>query len=336
MTPKKYLVLLCSTFLFFTSCEKYNQIDNTGIIKTPYVLYTGGLDGQMHKTNDANYFDKLLPVAEFPIRQIITADTNILILRKDCYVSDDNGLAFNKTNTNCLDFYDDFYSYFRPNQMLYDESEEKVYLCTKGGLLESSDFGKTWGASPLGGTPISVIEDDNGDLYAIENSATISKRTAGVGGWAAVAPGASTLAAGNHYYLTSFNGKIVATDYEGNNGVWESSNGGADWAKLSGVSGNGRYILFANQPFGTDDLFIGRDSAGLFKLVDSGFEPSGTGIPWYAKIGFVEGKRIVYRTGEAKDFLFCATDVGLYVSESGGDDWQLARPGTAVRYSTLK
>lgn len=336
MTPKKYLVLLCSTVLFFTACEKYNQIDNTGIIRTPYVLYTGGLDGQIHKTNDANYFTKLSAISPFPIRQIITADTNILVLRKDCYVSDDNGLAFNKTNTNCLDFYDEFYSYFRPNQMCYDESEQKVYLCTKGGLLESADFGKTFGPSPLGGTPISVIEDDNGDLYAIENSATISKRTAGVGGWGLVAPGASPLSPGNHFYLSSFNGNLIATDYEGTAGVFESSNGGADWTKLGGVSGSGKHILFTNQPEGTSDLFMGRDSSGLFKLVNGNFESSSAGIPWYAKVGFVEAKRIVYRTGETKEYLFCATDVGLYVSESGGDDWSIARPGASVQYSTLK
>lgn len=336
MTPKKYLVLLCATVLFFTSCDKTEPPSNSGLIVTPYVLYTGGLDGQMHKTNDANYFTKLLAIAQHPIRQIITADTNILVLRKNCYVSDNEGKALNVTNSNCLDYYDEFYRYFRPNQMCYDKSERKVYLCTKGGLLESADLGKTFGPSPLGGTPVSVVEDDNGDIYAMENSATISKRTAGVGGWAAVTPGGSTLNPGNNYYLSSYDGKLVATDYEGTAGIAESTNGGVDWTKYGSVSGNGRKILFTNQPDHTDDLFMGRDSMGLFKLVGTSFEPSGVGIPWYAKVGFVEGKRIVYRTGEPKNYLFCATDVGLYVSESGGADWYLARPGVAAEYSTLK
>ena len=335
MTSKKYLVLICSALLIFAACEKVPPINNADLIKTPYVLFTGGLDGQAHKTNDANYFTKLLAIAQHPVRQIIVADTNIILLRKHCYVSDDEGRAFNATNTNCLDFYDEFYRYYRPNQMCYDASEKKVYLCTKGGLMESTDLGKTWNPSPLAGTPISVVEDDNGDIYSIQNSATINKRTGGVGAWNAVTPGSSTLGAGSHYYLSSYDGKLIATDYEGVQGVSESTNGGADWTKIGGVVGNGRNILFTNQPDGTTDLFIGRDSAGLFKLVGGSFEFSGVGIPATAKVGFVEHKKIVYRTDEIKHYYFCATDVGLYVSESGGADWYLARPGVAAEYSTL-
>ncbi len=335
MTSTKYLVLLCSLLIIFSSCEKYNQLDNTGIVKTPYVLYAGGLDGQLHKTNDANYFQKLFPVDGVPVRQIIVADSNILYLKKNCYVSDDQGRAFNVTNTNTLPFVDLFYRYFMPNQMIYDKSEKLVYLCTNSGLLQSNDLGKTFSATSLGINPASVTELENGDIIAIQDASNIYVRTGGVLGWTQVTAGSSTLAAGNKYYLSSYGATLVATDYDGVLGSYFSVNGGADWTKYDGVSGNGRAILFVNNPKGSTDLFLGRDSTGLFKLdpTTATFEPSGAGIPWYAKVQFVEGKTLVFRNDVKRFYLFCATDAGLYVSESGGADWSLARPG---EYSTLQ
>ena len=335
MTPKQYLVLISTILIVFTSCEKYNQIDNTGIVRTPYVLYVGGLAGSMHKTNDANYFQKLFPIDDRPVRQIITADTNILYLKGNCYVSDDEGRAFNVCNTNALPYYDLFYKYYLPNQMIYDKSANKVYLCTTGGLVESSDLGKTFTNSGTGITPVSVSELANGNVYCIQNDATIYTRPGGTGAWSQVAPGTSLLAAGNTYYLSSFGNTLVATDYEGALGSYYSTNGGVDWTKYTGVSSNGRYILFVNNPAGSTDLFLGRDSMGLFKLdvASNSFVASGTGLPWYAKVQFVEGKKLVFRTGTIRYYLFCATDVGLYVSESGGEDWRLVRPG---EFSTLQ
>jgi hypothetical protein len=342
MTKRPSLVWICLFVLVITSsCEKYNQIDNTGIVRTPYVMYIGGILGSLHQTNDVNYYKPLHPFDDATIRQVITADSNILYLKGNCYVSDDDGRAFNVTNTNARPYYETlFKKYFIPHQMLYDESQRLVYLCVNGGLDQSSDLGKTFAGSTLGSSPTSIIELDNDDIFAIQDDATIHVRSGGVGAWNQVAPGASTLAAGTNYFLSSLGNTLIATDYEGELGCFYSTNGGADWTKYGGVSGNGKNILFVNaveNNQGGQDVFLGRDSLGLFKLNQGSgsFEASSTGIPWFAKVHYVESKKIVFRTGVERYFYFCATDVGLYMSEqeSAGSDWRLVRPG---EYSTLQ
>lgn len=343
MMPKQYLVWICAILLLASSCEKHPGIDNTGVVRTPYVLMVGGLDGTIRKSNDINYFPRLNGndgPDNTPIRQIITADTNILFLKGNCYVSDDNGRAFNLTNSNARPYYDAFYKYFLPHQMMYDLSERKVYLCVNGGLQESSDLGKTFAPSPIGISPTSVTELDNGDLFAIQDGANVYTRTGGVGAWTQVTPGSSTLAAGTNYYLSNFGNVLVATDYEGSLGCFFSTNGGADWTKYGGVSGNGRYILCVNgidNMSGGMDLFMGRDSMGVFRLDETAgaFEAASKGIPWYAKIQYIEGKKVVYRNGLTRYFYFCATDVGLFLSEedSRGAEWRQVLPG---EFSTLQ
>lgn len=344
MRSKQFAVWISLILILATSsCEKYPPRDNTGLVVTPYVLYLGGLDGVIFESNDISYFDRINGNAgpdNIAIRQIITADTNILLLKQFCYVSDDDGRAFNLTNSNPLPYYDNFYKYFLPHQMIYDKSEEKVYLCVNGGLDESSDFGKTFAPSPIGATPTSVIELDNGDLFAIQDNANIYRRTNGVGPWSAVAAGSSGLAAGSNYYLTSMGNTLIATDFEGVQGVYFSTNGGADWTKYGGTIGNGQAILCVEScenKDGSMDLFMGRDSMGVFKLDQNSnsFEASSSGIPWYAKIHDIVCKKVVYRTGEERYFYFCATNVGLFLSEddSAGDAWRIIKEGD---FSTLQ
>jgi hypothetical protein len=338
MKSTRYILIAIVLILSFSACEKYNEINNIGTVKTPYVLYVGGLTGSLHKTNDGIYFDRLFPVDNSAVRQVITADTNLLYLKQNCYLSDDEGKAFNIVNNHARDYVDYFNNYYQPSQMLYDASSKIVYLCTKTGLEKSTDFGRTFvpesnfaaGASL---NPVSIIEVDKGDLYAIQDATKISKLTGGTGNWTAVAQ-TTALPSTNPsiWYLSKSKDTVVAADFDGVDGVYYSVDGG-DWKKYSGLVGNGRNILFANQPFGSNNLFVGRDSAGLFKANGVSFVPKSTGIPWYARIQYVEGKRVIYRTDVAKYYLFCATDIGLYISESDGDDWRKVREGN---FSTLK
>lgn len=337
MQLSKISIIALLIIFTFSACEKYNQVDNSATVKTPYVLYIGGLTGSFHKTNDGKYFDPLFPIDNSPVRQIITADSNLLYLKKNCYVSEDEGKAFNLCNDHARAYYDLFYNYFVPNQMHFDASEKIAYLCTATGLERSTDLGKTfapvanWAGGPI--TPISITELDNGDLYIIQDGNTISKLTGGTGNWTAVAQSTTALPSANPaiWYLTHVGDTLVAVDYDGVDGLYYSTDA-ATWKKYSGVLGNGRNILFANKPYGSANFFIGKDSAGLYRTNGTSFSASGTGLPWFAKVQYVEGKRVVYRTDIAKYYLFCATDVGLYVSESDGDDWRLIRAGN---YSTL-
>ena len=96
-----------------------------------------------------------------------------------------------------------------------------------------------------------------------------------------------------------------------------------------------RRILFANQPEFSDNFYVGIDSGGMYRLDGTNFyfTTTGAGIPWSARVSYVEGKRIIYRTDVVRKYLFAATDLGLYISETGGTDWRLLHNGS---YSTLR
>ena len=319
-------------------CKKYNQVDNSGTVKVPYILYIGGNYGTLHKTNDALNFNTLFPTDYSTVRQVVAADTMLLYLKDKFYFSRNQGLAFQQSNDHPRDFVDLFYKYFIPNQAVYDAGEKYLYLCTKTGLEKSADNGVTfapetnWAASPPPSPkPTSITQLDNGNLYFIQDSANVYEKKPG-GAWTLVANVKPLTHDTSVWYVAHQNNTLIAIDYSGKYGVCSSTDGGVNWTVCTGLPKN-RRVLFGNGTVSVNNsFFVGLDSGGLYRLNGTAFSASGNSIPWYAKVQFVVGKKVVYRTDVERYYHFCATDVGLYVSENDGLDWRLLRQGA---YSTL-
>ncbi len=334
--------------LFFGSCQKYNQIDNSSTVKTPYVLFIGGYNGTLHKTNDALYFNTLFPTDNSIVRSVVVADTMLLYLKQNFYFSRDEGRSFKNSNGGGnVPYIDQFYKYFIPNGALYDKVEKRVYLCTNTDgnkttnldLKVSTDNGENfsnetnWAIGSSTIYPTSITQLKNNDLYIIQDSANIYKKI-GTGSWTQVIQADSNMLPTDTttWYLAHKGDTLIAIDFNGKAGVWYSTNGADDWYKCTGMP-KSRKILFGNQASGNDVFYIGYDSAGLYRLEGNTFKATSAGIPWYAKVGFVEGKTVIYRTDRTRTYLYCSTDQGLYISETNGLDWRLLRSGT---YSTLR
>jgi hypothetical protein len=326
-------------------CKKYNGIDNASTVKTPYVLYIGGFNGTLHKTNDGTYFNTLFPTDNSTVRQVIVADSVLLYLKRFFYHSKDEGRSFKMSTNLPVTFLNTVFNYFIPNSALYNPADRKVYLCTTTGLQVSEDLGVTFSPetnwlSPAPNPPgpaspkWSITLRDNGLMYLMIDSATQYKKVNSSTGWELVTQSANFPLPTNstNWFVSSTHDTLLAIDYFGNQGSYYSVNDGAEWNYCGGLPTQGKRVLFANEAFGANACYIGLDSAGLYRLKGNIWEPVGAGIPWNAKVSFVEGKRIVYRTGVVRYYLFCATNVGLYVSEIGGNDWRLLREGN---YSTL-
>ncbi|MBK6329827.1 MAG: hypothetical protein IPL09_02275 [Bacteroidetes bacterium] len=337
----KILIQLFIAFaLIFSisSCQKYNQIDNTRTIKTPYTLFIGTYNGAVYKTNDALYFSTLRFIDNSTIRQLIVADSNIIEIKQNCYYSKDDGKSFKDSKLDVLDFLDPFYKYYIPNPAVYDRVEKKVYLCTKNGLTVSTDLGATfnpetnWSPNPPANNlnMRSLTQLDNGTLYLMGDSANQYYKQ-GTGNWTLVAP-TTTLPRDTIWYVSHSHDTLFAIDFYNKSGVYYSVNLGVDWKACTGLPKN-KEILFGNRPFGSEAFYVGLDSGGLYRLNGTTFQSTGAGIPWWAKVSYVEGKRIIYRTDVMKYYLFCATDLGLYISESSdGKDWKVIKTGL---FSTL-
>ncbi|MBL7765823.1 MAG: hypothetical protein JNJ58_07015 [Chitinophagaceae bacterium] len=324
--------------IFLNACQKFNQIDNSSTVKTPYVLYIGGFNGTLHKTNDALYFNTLFPTDNSCVRQIVVADTNLLYLKQNFYFSKDDGKSFKRSNDHPIGFMDLFYKYYLPNSSLYDQVEKRVYLVTNNALEYSTDLGENFSVetnfdTPPAGPPTSITQQNNGLLYLMIDSANQYKKS-GTGQWTQVLQtSADRLPTDTTtWYIAHTHDTLIAIDFNGKAGVWYSTNEGTDWFACGGQPKN-RKILFGNEAYGSGTFFIGFDSAGLYRLDGTTFNATSAGIPWYAKVSYVEGKRVVYRTDVTRYYMFAATDQGLFISETNGFDWKLLRSGN---YSTLK
>gem|GEM_PF-2074477 len=320
----QHLAFILLTFLIaFSGCKKYNQIDNAATIVKPYVLYVGGYNGTVHKTNDGVYFNMLFPVDNSPVRQILTADSNLIYLKQNCYVSLDEGFAFNVVSTDAMPYVDLFYKKFLPNNLLFAPHNLKTYLCTNAGLVESIDDGESFANTGAPITPTSITKTDNDSIWGLDANIALMQSD-GFSAFTTVGQTTPLPTDTALWYLTHFGDEVFAVDFNGHAGVYRASAGGSEWTKVNGVAGTNRDIIFCNHPEGSKYLFLGRDSARLYRmdpLTSNAFAVSTTGIPAEAKVSYVEGKTQIYRTGDIKHFLYCATDVGLYRSEDDGDSW---------------
>ncbi len=333
------IVLFGLFLLGVTGCKKYNQVDNSGTVKTPYILYIGGYYGTLHKTNDALYFNTLFPTDHSTVRQVLAADTMLMYLKENFYFSRNEGAAFKESNNHPRNFEDLFYKYYIPNQSLYDNIDKTVYLCTNSGLEKSTDNGVTFSAETNWTLPIpsptviptSITQLENGNLYIIKDSDEIYEKKV-AGSWTKIAQATFLPKDTSTWYISHQNNNLVALDFSGKYGVAVSTDFGVNWTVCTGLPKN-RKILFGSQSLSVNNsFFAGLDSAGLHRLQGTTFSPSGNGIPWYAKVHFVVGKKVVYRTDVERYYHFCATNIGLYISENDGLDWRLLREGA---YSAL-
>lgn len=337
----KSIVLIFAISSLLIACQKYNQIDNSRTIKTPYTLFIGGYNGKMEKTNDALYFSTLFPIDGSTVRQVLVADTMLLRVMQNFYYSKDDGKSFKDSKLDVVDYIDKFYKYYIPNPAVYDRVEKKVYLCTKAGLVESSDFGASfqpvtnWTPATPSAAEIakfrSLTQTDNGTLYLVGDSINHYYKQ-GTGDWTKVNVTPDNIPRDTIWYVSHSHDTLFLIDFHGKYGVWWSNDIGVNWTKCTGLPSS-RKILFGNKPYGKENFYVGLDSGGLYRLNGTQFISSGAGIPWWAKVSFVEGKRIVYRTDVNQYYLFCATDLGLYMSQDAdGKDWKLIRQGN---FSTL-
>lgn len=335
------LVISLVSLIGLNSCDKYNQVDNSSTVKTPYVLYIGGYNGTLHKTNEGLYFNTLFPTDNSCVRQVLVADTNVLYLKKNLYVSKDEGKSFKMTSNEARNYVDEFYKYYYPNQMVYDKASKTIYFCSKNGLMVSTDLGETFSpelaanydvAPPATKIPNSITQLTNGNLYMMIDSSMQYKKI-GTGQWQQVLPDANLdIDKDTTWYIASTHDTLLAIDFFGKAGIRYSTDMGSTWGNVGGMP-KSRKFLFGNMAFGNETFYLGLDSGGLYRLNGTAFQATGAGMPWYAKVSYVEGKRVVYRTDRVRYYLFCATDHGLYISETNGLDWKLKYDG---KYSTLE
>jgi hypothetical protein len=338
---KMFLALACVSTLILGSCDKYNTIDNSATIKTPYSLLTGGTSGELFKSNNDKEFSQLFWSDGSFTHDILVADTNIIHVRNRIYVANGKSFPYSpvlKSNSTLVNDYVSLglndLGYKRVNTVLYDDARKHVYVCTKTGIELGLNNGATFSADPAKGAlniATSIVKLDNGNIYAYDNtvpgSGKFYERTPNstlnvVNAFTAKTGPSNT---GNPIWTLASNvNNLYAFCKFGYSKPKYSTDNGTTWLSTTGFADSTLLFMAKTCKF-NGVLYAANEKGGLYKLVGTNFVQINGGLPPGIRIYDIVGKRNVYRTDATKDYYYLATDLGLYKSEDNANNWVKVR-----------
>jgi len=90
------IVLLITLITSINSCKKVNGVDNDTVVETPFSLLFSDSAGAVYNSTDGKTISKTIFEADgYPCRAICVSYDNILLVKKNLYISTNNGLNFN-------------------------------------------------------------------------------------------------------------------------------------------------------------------------------------------------------------------------------------------------
>lgn len=328
------------------SCKRENGIDNNNVLQVPYALYAADAQGAIVKTNDGEVFTSTLPGDGRPLRALATSKSNVLLVKDSLFfVSKDNGFSF-------LPFTIDKFVmapniYWQQFFLLNTKKDNRIYLpsvISKYGLnlVFSDDNGSgryfntdtTWEGGDTARSFTSFTETDNGYVYAYSNSGSrfngarrLFMRKAKDSSWKSISTNlfpSPAIGTGDSFYLSHIGNTVVAADYGSRQGVFYSTDEGVTFKKYSGVPND---IMIYDTRAAFDKLMLAT-SKGIYLYGDNNsFTLSNTGLDVKTVAYSIATKENVYKNGVVKNFVFIATNTGIYRSEDKGLTWVKAKPG---------
>jgi hypothetical protein len=324
------IAIVALVTLAATGCKKENGIDNDNIIKKPYGLYAGEFLGALLNTNDGENYRTIFPSDGYPYRAITTSDENLLFVKANVHLSENNGNNFNPT-----------YLFASPvahwQTMILDvPSQDRVYLASNQStsIALSEDHGKTWVNETQWDTGIvasgitSFTELKNGVLFAhgmLNDS--IYRKDNRDDKWTWTNSNGLPAPGGGYFYLGHFNNALTLTDITGQNAVYYSVDSGKNWTKYNGLPV--RPLYASSSPF-DQVLLVGTDSMGVYRLENGVFIPSNNGLETNTSVFAFAAKENIYKNDASKKFVYIATNKGLYRSEDLGQNWARVKLGNFV------
>ncbi len=308
-------------------CKKESTlgIDNDKVVKTPYSLYAANDEGWLINTNDGETYSSIFPPDGYPPRLIITSGNNLLFLKDNLHLSANNGKNFNPVFTNVKKFPWQTMAYdFPGHKMLYITSN------TEKGISLSKDNGKTWEEDMAWEPNIPPVFDissfsglGNGVLFAYSNLNNVLFRKDNAGAnWTPVTMEGLFPVDGTEFYLTSNANTLFLTDYNGLGGVWFSEDEGLHWFAVGqGYLPGGHHYNCAASPNGGRTFLVGTDTAGVYRMDNGSFVPATGGLEKYTSVYSMAVKKNVYKNDVTRNYVFIATNKGIYRSEDNGQTW---------------
>ncbi len=318
--------------LCFQSCRKENGIDNNNVISTPYSLYLGDVLGSLENTNDGLGYKRIFPYDGISMRAITTSGNNVLFVKVNTHLSENNGENFNPVNFGTQNG--------SPYQsgILDVTAHNRIYLCTNPaigrGLQYSEDHGLTWandGNFQLPDTaiiqPTSLAQLKGGDLFLLSQNILGTRlfiRTAVGAAWKEVT--VNGLPGTGSFFLSRINDALIASCTTG--GIYYSLDRGRNWFPYNNLpTAQSIYATYA--PF--DQTMLTGTSDGVYRLASGDFVLSNNGLAPKTIVYSITAKSDTYKNQVIKQYVYIGTSTGLYRSEDLGQNWILMKDGDIRR-----
>ncbi len=338
---KSYLSYIGLAAVLFSatlqSCKKSDGINNNQVIETPYSLIYGDSSGAVYNTNDGVNVKPLLRTPDgFAARAICASGNNILMAKIHLFVSTDNGANFNAT-------YDTLNERGIIASCIYSSADQnRVYIASRMGrmgVFYSDTNGKqnTWVedsydvniTGTVSITSFTELQNNTMIGYDAINNRLFEKQNK-ADNWHEVTVN-TALPTGGTFSLSHVANTIVAVDYTGNNGAYYTTlgGGGVSWSGYIGLPHT--RLLSVAAPF-DQTLLIGTASGGVYRLNSGGvFTPANNGLATATSVNGITAKENIYVDVTApQQYVYLATNNGLYVSKDLGQNWALSQPGNIV------
>lgn len=309
-------------------CKKpSNGIDNNQVIVTPYSLFLADSSGVIYNTNDGINYKNLAFGADGSFtKALCTSGNNLLMVRADAYVRVGTNINFNPAGASLNPLA------FSQSLILDVPKFHRIYLAgtlSATGVSYSDSNGKegTWmpdNDDHITSKITSYTQLQNGTVvgYSDVNKQTFTV-TSTSARWNAVTVGTALPASGN-FFISHLQNMLVAADWTGANGVWYSTNMGADWTAFTGIPN----IPIASMCSAFDQsLLVGTYGGGVYRLTanSTSFNVANSGLGSNLKVMGITTKYDVYKNGSIKQYVFLATNEGIYKSEDLGLTWVLIK-----------
>lgn len=132
------------------------------------------------------------------------------------------------------------------------------------------------------------------------------------------------------FSIGHLNNRLFAIDNIGNRGIYFSDDFGVNWFTVSGIPA-ATPLMCIESPF-EEICLVGTDGKGLYKLNPNTnvFEPCNNGLPTNCVVRNIAFKENIFKDGTKKQYVYLATNSGIYQSTDKGNSFVLTIPGNYV------
>ncbi|MGN6478472.1 MAG: WD40/YVTN/BNR-like repeat-containing protein [Flavipsychrobacter sp.] len=304
--------------------------DNNEIISKPYSMYVALQSGMIYNTNDGYSYKNVKGPDDVPVIGMVASGNNLIYGQNSVHTikfgvgatpntalvqrdrpSDGNTMFLNWPKYNRLYFAGSTFAGNDPMCYSNSHGDNDSLWFPDNAFVEGVDVAsvKITSFTMLNDGFAVAFDEASKTVYLTDNP--VSSR------WSPGTP-ISSSSPSLHYFVSHLaNTILVIAD---TSDIFYSANHGGSWQQFTGIPA-GTANLCAVAPF--DQCILVGTNHGIYRLTvgQTKFVAANAGLPSNAIVRSLVAKYDFYKSGTSANYVYAATDKGLYKSFDNGDNW---------------